>query len=184
MSHTDKHTLGGTAHHEVDTLGNLNAIISDLIATYGGIRDIGIGTLAQRPAFGTANRLFYTTDEQNLYRDTGAAWEVIIADASASQRGLVNLLAQSFAGQKTFLSAIILATLNSGDELIKTSVTGEVQESGVVVTEAPAGGSGFTLVEYSSDPVNPPAGFLWIQNVGGLRRLRYFDGTAYHFVDM
>ena len=72
------HALGGSAH-SADTIANFNSKISDLIATYGGIRDIGVGTLVQRPAFGTANRFFWTTDEQKLYRDTGSAWEAMVA---------------------------------------------------------------------------------------------------------
>jgi hypothetical protein len=59
------------------TIGELNSTITDLIPTYGGLRDIGIGTLAQRPAFGTANRFFFTTDENKLYLDTGSAWVTI-----------------------------------------------------------------------------------------------------------
>jgi len=70
------HALGGSAH-SADTIANLNTKISNLIATYGGLRDIGVGTLVQRPAFGTANRFFWTTDEQKLYRDTGSAWETL-----------------------------------------------------------------------------------------------------------
>jgi hypothetical protein len=56
------------------TIAELNTIISDLTATYGGIRDIGVGTIAQRPAFGVANRFFYTIDTTTLYLDTGSAW--------------------------------------------------------------------------------------------------------------
>lgn len=107
-----------------------------------------------------------------------------IQDASAIQKGLVNIIAQAFAGLKEFKDGVRITNLNTGDEILITDVNGDVQESGVKVTTAPAGGSGFTLTEYAADPVNPPAGFLWIQNVAGLRRLRFFDGTTYHFVDM
>jgi hypothetical protein len=34
------------------------------------------GTLASRPAFGTAGRLYLATDDATAYRDTGSAWEV------------------------------------------------------------------------------------------------------------
>lgn len=77
------HNLGGSPHN-ADTLINLNTKISDLITTYGGLRDMGVGTLAQRPAFGTVNRFFWTTDEQKLYRDTGAAWEALATGGGAS----------------------------------------------------------------------------------------------------
>lgn len=68
------HDLGG-AQHDADTLSNLNSKISNLIATYGGIRDVGVGTLAQRPAASVANRLWYATDKKTLSRDTGSTWE-------------------------------------------------------------------------------------------------------------
>jgi hypothetical protein len=35
------------------------------------------GLLADRPAFGSAGRLYYATDELILYRDSGAAWQVV-----------------------------------------------------------------------------------------------------------
>jgi hypothetical protein len=72
------HALAG-ADHTADLLANLNSKVSDLIATYGGIRDFGVGVVANRPAFGTANRFWWATDELLLYRDTGAAWEQLQA---------------------------------------------------------------------------------------------------------
>jgi len=306
MSHTDKHALGATAHHDADTLANLSAIISDLTATYGGIRDICIGTNAQRTALVgfVANRFFYETDTKDLYRDTGAAWEAVVTDAGLAQRGLVNTGAQSFAGVKTFQSSpivpspsggtdaanktyvdnavlglldykggydattdpngaaavgdtytvtvegqgvgglywptilrvgdVIIAevlnpasaadwtvvernldladattvglmgitdqtfagrktfntpvrmpTLNSGDEILTTDLDGDVQESGMKVTPAPAGGSGFTFVEYAVAPVNPPAGFVWIQaKDANTKTLNYYNGVTTFTVDL
>jgi hypothetical protein len=35
-------------------------------------------TLASRPAAGTAGRIWYTTDTNHLYYDSGAAWVLII----------------------------------------------------------------------------------------------------------
>lgn len=76
------HNIGG-AKHNADTLANLNTKVSDLIATFGGIRDIGIGTLAQRPAAGTANRFWWATDNDLFYFDDGAAWDTIDAEPIA-----------------------------------------------------------------------------------------------------
>lgn len=75
---------GGGGGSSFSTLAQLNALITDLIPTYGGVRDIGVGTLAQRPTAGTSNRFFYTTDENKLYRDTGATWVQLAADALGS----------------------------------------------------------------------------------------------------
>lgn len=38
---------------------------------------VGRGTLAARPAAGTAGRLYYVTDDSTLYRDNGSAWESV-----------------------------------------------------------------------------------------------------------
>jgi len=195
------HNLGG-AEHNADTLANLNLKVSDLIATYGGLRDFGIGTLAQRPAFGTANRFFWTTDELKLYHDTGSAWAAVtsavlahaashtdgtddIQSAGAAQKGVVDTAAQTFAGLKTFTTPVRLSTLNTGDNVLTTDTDGDVQESGVKVETAPAGGSGFTVVEYAGAPTTPPAGFLWIQaKDGSTKTLSYYDGVNTYSVDL
>lgn len=50
-----------------------------------------IGTLAARPAAGTADRFYYATDTRELFRDTGAVWEEILvshadlSDVTANQ---------------------------------------------------------------------------------------------------
>lgn len=76
------HTLGG-ASHTADTLSNLNTKINDLIATYGAIRDIGVGTDVQRPAAATAGRFWWATDSDKLYYDNGATWDTVAAVAAA-----------------------------------------------------------------------------------------------------
>ena len=72
--HNQAHDFAG-GDHNPDSLADLNSKINDLIATYGGVRDIGVGTLAQRPAAGTTNRFFWATDERILYRDNGSTWD-------------------------------------------------------------------------------------------------------------
>jgi hypothetical protein len=79
--HDQAHALAG-ADHTADSLANLNSKINTLIATYGGVRDIGIGTIAQRPAAGTANRFWWATDEKLFYRDNGVSWDPLSAGAS------------------------------------------------------------------------------------------------------
>ena len=76
------HDIGG-AIHNADTLANLNSKISDLIATYGAIRDIGVGTLAQRPAAGTTGRFYWANDNDLFYYDNGAGWDTVNAEAEA-----------------------------------------------------------------------------------------------------
>ncbi len=45
---------------------------------------VGRGTLAARPAFGTAGRLYYVTDDSTLYRDSGSAWESVEGAAAVA----------------------------------------------------------------------------------------------------
>jgi len=51
--------------HEGSVLSGIHEVIQDVIAN--------------RPAAGVAGRLFFSTDERKLYRDTGTAWEEITA---------------------------------------------------------------------------------------------------------
>ncbi len=49
--------------------------ITDAILTNaGGVISAAAGTLATRPAFGTAGRVYIATDTQEIYRDDGTAW--------------------------------------------------------------------------------------------------------------
>lgn len=47
------------------------------VANAGGATSVMVDTFANRPAFGTAGRLFVDTTNNLLYRDTGAAWQQI-----------------------------------------------------------------------------------------------------------
>jgi len=78
-----------------------------------------------------------------------------------------------------------LSKLNSGDEILTTDLNGDVQESGIKATTAPAGGSGFTVVEYAVAPVNPPAGFVWMQaKDANTKTWSYYDGVKTYSVDL
>jgi len=46
---------------------------------YNASVDILSGTLAARPAAGTAGRLYFTTDTQELFRDTGSTWDEYVS---------------------------------------------------------------------------------------------------------
>lgn len=45
------------------------------------------GTLAARPAFGTAGRLYYDTTNSILYRDSGSAWENVESSGGGTPSG-------------------------------------------------------------------------------------------------
>ncbi|WP_413612353.1 tail fiber domain-containing protein [Bdellovibrio sp. HCB-110] len=64
------------------TLGGYG--ITDGIQNLGGTPSVQTGTLAARPAFGTAGRLYIASDSNTLYRDTGSAWVAIGDGATGS----------------------------------------------------------------------------------------------------
>jgi len=48
---------------------------NNTVLNEGGVPSIQAGLLADRPTAGTEGRLYVSTDEPRLYRDTGSAWE-------------------------------------------------------------------------------------------------------------
>lgn len=96
-------------------LSDLNALVTDLMTTYGGIRDIGIGALADRPSANDATKFWWATDYQILYRANGTLWETIKADP-VSHSGL------HITGND---DAIQLAT-NSQDGLMSQAYAGKL----------------------------------------------------------
>lgn len=115
--HNQVHAFCGS-DHSADTLANLNLKVSDLMATYGGLRDFGIGTLAQRPAAGTANRFWWATDNDLLYYDNGASWDTINAEPEAHAIGGASHTADTLANLNTKISDATL--LDSGDIQFQT----------------------------------------------------------------
>ncbi|MGZ3772390.1 MAG: beta strand repeat-containing protein [Pseudobdellovibrionaceae bacterium] len=57
--------------------------ITDAIQNAGNTPSVQTGTFASRPAFGTAGRLYISSDTNIIYRDTGAAW-VAVGDGAGS----------------------------------------------------------------------------------------------------
>ncbi|MDG0816078.1 tail fiber domain-containing protein [Bdellovibrio svalbardensis] len=57
--------------------------ITDAISNLGGTPSVQTGLLASRPAFGIAGRLYIASDNNTIYRDTGAAW-VAIGDGAGT----------------------------------------------------------------------------------------------------
>ncbi|MDG0815785.1 hypothetical protein [Bdellovibrio svalbardensis] len=57
--------------------------ITDAISNLGGTPSVQTGLLASRPAVGTAGRLYIASDNNTIYRDTGAAW-VAIGDGAGT----------------------------------------------------------------------------------------------------
>lgn len=88
------HAFAG-ADHSASALADLNSKVNDLMATYGAVRDIGVGTTAQRPAAGTVGRFWWSTDEQRWFMDDGASWDGLLLNNIEPPTGPVD-----FAGQQ------------------------------------------------------------------------------------
>ena len=88
---TDKTVIGATADdlsaYNLQVTGGIKAL-SGGVSVAGGDLVLGSanisGTLAARPAFGVANRIYIATDTNEIYRDTGAAWNKIGTGAAAA----------------------------------------------------------------------------------------------------
>ncbi len=56
--------------------------ITDAVVNAGGVPSLSSGTLAARPAFGTAGRVYFATDTKQEFIDTGVAWDQLNTNAS------------------------------------------------------------------------------------------------------
>ena len=70
----DNHTWDWSAITSEPTTLAGYGITDQLVYNAGGTPSMQTGTLAARPAAGTAGRLYITTDTNMIYRDTGSAW--------------------------------------------------------------------------------------------------------------
>jgi len=61
--------------------------VTDAIQNVLGTPSISSNAIASRPVFGTAGRLFVSTDTKLLFRDTGSAWEAIAGSVTSIATG-------------------------------------------------------------------------------------------------
>lgn len=133
------------------------------------------GTLAARPAFGQANRFYYATDNDTLYHDTGAAWELIVtwqAVTHASVGTLYNLNGENGSGSVVLpgveyeLSATRPAMLYfvAGGVVTGGTVSAILEVGGVVVCEI---GSGSTQGDGARLLIPPGVKFKFSLSAGG-----------------
>jgi len=161
--------------------------------------DIGSSVQAWSSVLDATTASFLVADETKLdFISVTQAVNLDTLDTIETDTNLNNTHRTSDGSDHTFIDQDITTTaspahvgmrltgLNSGDEVIITDTLGELQESGVKVETAPAGGSGFTVVEYAAAPVSPTAGFLWVQaKDANTKTLNYTsDGVTIFSVDM
>lgn len=74
--HAAAHASGAGDQVDHDALQNFDATRH---------RQLTVGTLAARPAAGTANRFYWASDTRQFFRDTGTAWDEVAAGVAAGQ---------------------------------------------------------------------------------------------------
>lgn len=104
------------------------------------------GTLAARPAFGTAGARYYARDEDRFYYDDGTGWHELLTDVS----GLTPAAASAAYVQKTDVDSAVILTSQS---TTSTSFT-DLATVGPVSTKH-IGPSGRALVIVSAQQTNP-----------------------------
>ncbi len=69
-----KKPLGNETVNRTSFNENWDIIDANVVADKGGVPSIQAGLDADKPAAGTAGRLYVATDTQIIYRDTGTTW--------------------------------------------------------------------------------------------------------------
>jgi len=72
-----KKPLGNEAVKRANFNENWDIIDANVVADKGGVPSIQADLDANKPAPGTAGRLYVATDTQVIYRDTGTAWQKV-----------------------------------------------------------------------------------------------------------
>ncbi|MEC5217382.1 hypothetical protein RCH09_002340 [Actimicrobium sp. GrIS 1.19] len=108
--------------------GGVNIAAGDLVLGSSNVS----GTLAARPAFGVANRIYIATDTNEIYRDTGAAW-IRIARGTGATSSLNSL---------TALTANNTLANGAFGQNWNWTLTGNSTAFGIGETAASSGGSG------------------------------------------
>lgn len=124
-----------------------NVLNSAQVVNKGGAPSLQEGVAASRPAFGLVGSLFLATDTKVLYRDTGSAWEVILASQGALRS--LSFYASSLDSPNTSdfavnaLAPSVSDSLNTGINVRSFSDT--VEQGVSVVVPVPQGAVTMTL---------------------------------------
>ncbi|MDG0815896.1 phage tail protein [Bdellovibrio svalbardensis] len=102
--------------------------ITDGVQNTGGTPSMQTGLFASRPAFGTAGRIYISSDTNTIYRDTGSAWVAIGDGAGAGTVTSITAGTGLTGGTITSTGTIGLGTELTG--LNGLSTTGFVKRTG------------------------------------------------------
>jgi len=135
QSELEGHTGAENNPHSVDKtqVGLENVTDDEQVVDAGGVPEIKADEIHNRPAADTEGRLFLSTDEPQLYRDTGSTWQKV----KDVQRAIKNQLrlsvdtapAENIQSDRANFVAQVLSVLGVAD------VTWEYGEEGTGLTE-------------------------------------------------
>lgn len=103
-----------------------------------------------------------------------------IVDVNGRLDVLKIVLDDDIAGDKTIIDGD--ATGPAGGLLAAHDNTPNDNPQPVMAEPGTEGGIIWNLAEYTTDPVTPELGDMWVRNTAGTRRLVSFDGTNKHAV--
>jgi hypothetical protein len=122
----------------------------NVILTAGNIVSISADVFANRPAFGTAGRIFMATDTARTYRDTGAAW-VLVADGNSDvvYQALTSTIAAQTATSTKAVSNVTPVSTDGTQiwtqAITPTFTTSRISISGAVYADNNTAGRKITL---------------------------------------
>lgn len=167
------------------------------IVNSGGVPSIQAGLDAEKPAPGTAGRLYIATDTQVIYRDTGSAWQKVgvvnwndIAnkpstfpaaahthsgsDITSAVASAVNADTVDGKHATDFAAASHTHTKSQITDFAHTHVIADITNIANIRTDS----TKRLVVEVSNvAPSNPVAGQLWFDSVN--KKFKGFDGAAW-----
>jgi hypothetical protein len=115
---------------------------------------IQASTLALRPAAGVADRLWFTTDEERLYRDTGAAWERMTVRAEEVAAGAFAAGNFTVTGTLTVTGAMTAASYGAVNATTVTASGTVTPQALVDISGASAGQIKFPALQNASANAN------------------------------
>lgn len=131
--------------------------ITDAVVNGGGTVSVTSGLAASRPAFGTAGRIYISTDTKKIERDTGAGWDLLSDGGSASSY-------TAGAGLDLVGSEFTIETSGVTDAMLANQYASLVGRSG---GQSLSGGTAATQNLTLDSTTNVAKGFVLLNPTGG-----------------
>ena len=135
-----------------------NVVNSLQVINAGNTPSIAQGAANTRPLFGSAGRLWYSTDTKALYRDNGTGWDLIqpaiTGDITVAAGGTSAVLATVNSNVGSFNTV----TVNAKGLVIGASNTAYITGNQLITVTGDAAGSGSTAISLTLADVNTTIG--------------------------